>query len=176
MNVLDDAQLIREYKAGNEHCFEKLLSRYKAPLFNYVIKMVKDRTIADDIFQNVWIAMIKFLPRYKEQNKFAPFIFKLAHSKIIDYFRKSKYEIIIDDFEPAEETNIDTNLEKEELISILNNKISRLPVEQREVLLLRQQTELTFKEIAQILDCPLNTVLSRMHNAVLHLRKVIKNV
>ena len=97
-------------------------------------------------------------------------------SRIIDYLRKSKYEIIIDDFEPAEETNIATNLEKEELISILNSTVSRLPVEQKEVFLLRQQTELTFKEIAQTLDCPLNTVLSRMHNAVLHLRKVIKNV
>ncbi|MCK4352995.1 sigma-70 family RNA polymerase sigma factor [candidate division WOR-3 bacterium] len=176
MKVKSDAELIKNYKLGDEESFEKLLCKYKGPLFNYILKMIGNKTISEDIFQDVWLNIIKSLHRYKERNKFSAYLFKLAHSRTIDHLRKQKHEIqVARGFIPRYSLSPHEAIYKKELISILNNAVSKLSLKEKEVFLLRQHTEMTFKEIALMLKCPLNTVLGRMHNAILNLRKTFKN-
>lgn len=174
---IEDAELIRNYKLGNEKAFEQLLYKYKGPLFNYIKKMVGNRTVAEDIFQDVWLKVIKALPRYKERGKFTAWLFKLAHAQTIDYLRRQKLDTFApDELErlPAAGHSLEEDIEKKELISMLNMAVEKLPGKQKEVFLLRKHTDFSFKEIAYILGCPLNTALSRMHNAIINLRKIIK--
>ena len=182
---MSDAELIERYKLGNEGAFEELLERYKLPLFSYILKMVRNKTVAEDIFQEVWFQIIKLLPRYNEQNKFSALLFKIAYSKVIDYVRKNhrilqhRSERILQrrsEVISRSQSDIEKGIEKEELLSLLNKAAMELPPKQKEVFLLRQHSGLAFKEIAGMLGCPLNTVLARMHNGVLNLRKSLKEV
>lgn len=178
VNKSSDAKLIEKYKSGDTAAFEELLYKYKNQIFSYILRMVKNKTVAEDIFQDVWVNTLKYLPRYDERNKFSGFLFKIAHSKTMDYLRKDR------NFEELPENLPDNSwhdttlrehpLEKAELYNNLNLAIENLPAKQKEILLLRQESDLSFKEIAKMLDCPINTVLSRMHNAVLSLRKIMK--
>ncbi len=173
--MLNDAELIREYKSGNDKAFETLLSRYKLSLFNYILKMVGNKDVAEDVFQDVWIQIIKIFSKYKEQNKFSAFLFKIAHFKSIDYLRKNKRNLQKEEKPlPYSRNNMEKDIEKKELVYLLNNAVMNLPAKQKEIFLLRQHTELNFREISKMLNCPLNTVLARMHNAILNLRKILK--
>jgi len=174
------AELIKSYKEGNNEAFEILLGKYKLSLFNYILRMVGIKEVAEDIFQDVWIQVIKVLPRYREQNKFSSLLFKLANSKSIDYLRKNKRDLQCGgkvegvQYRSEVTSSMQSLIEKKEILSLLNNTVMELPAKQKEVFLLRQHSGLSFKEIAGILDCPLNTVLARMHNAILNLRKTLK--
>ena len=173
--MLSDAELIKNYKAGNEGAFEVLLSRYKLPLFNYILRMVRSKDVAEDIFQDVWIRIIKLLPKYKEQNKFSGLLFKLANSKSIDYLRRNKRNLQVKGtLESRSYRNVEKDIEKRELLSLLNSAVMELPAKQKEIFLLREHTGLNFREISKMLDCPLNTVLARMRNAIISLRRVLK--
>lgn len=170
VNENNDAELIERYKSGDDTAFEELLYKYKNQVFGYILKMVRNKAMAEDVFQNVWLNVIKYLPRYDERNKFPAFLFKIAYSKTMDYLRKDKYFVPV--FENIPDTS---NLNSQnEMYDSLKIAISKLPEKQKEILLLRQESNLTFKEIAKLLDCPINTVLARMHNAVLSLRKMLK--
>lgn len=184
----EDVHLIEDYKNGDNSAFNELFYRYKLPVFNYIKRMVKDKEVAEDIFQEVFFRVIKGLRHYKEKGKFCAWLFKIAHSLTMDYFRKKSVILTrqltgknlnplangqLENGDPSAD-GMDQELEKEEAISILNNAVEDLPLKEKTIFLLRQHTELTFKEIAGMLEIPLNTALSYMHNSIIKLRKVIK--
>ncbi len=176
----EDVHLIEDYKNGDNSAFNELFYRYKLPVFNYIKRMVKDKEVAEDIFQEVFFRVIKGLRHYKEKGKFCAWLFKIAHSLTMDYFRKKS--VILNPLANGQLENgdpsadgIDQKLEKEETISILNNAVGKLPIKERTIFLLRQHTELTFKEISCMLEIPLNTALSYMHNSIIKVRKAIKS-
>ncbi|GAB4377517.1 MAG: sigma-70 family RNA polymerase sigma factor [Salibacteraceae bacterium] len=180
--ALEDSRLVSLYLAGDEYAFETLLRRHKDRVFRYVNKMVKDRQLAEDIFQDVFVKAVTTMKRgqYNEEGKFLPWVLRIAHNMVIDTFRKNKryntvkggenfdiFNIIKD-----EEKRIDQQLVEAQVHSDLQKMIDRLPEDQKNVLKLRLYSGLSFKEIAEETNVSINTALGRMRYALINLRKI----
>lgn len=174
-----DNILVEEYKNGDQDAFAKLFYRYKNSIYNFIYRFVGSPDVANDLLENTFIKMIKSISKYREINKFKQWLFSVANSVTIDYLRRRKKEYIIDSIEDWMEIadnspSPQVSLEREEAMNRIEEKIKNLPPKQKQVFLIRQESDLTFREIAEVLECPVSTVLSRMHNAVLTLRKYLK--
>jgi RNA polymerase sigma-70 factor (ECF subfamily) len=180
LSNIPDAELIRKYKNGEEKAFTVLLERYKDRLFTFILRLVGNKETAEDIFQETFIKVLNGLPNYREENKFSSWLFGIANNSCMDYFRKNKFKYLFYINSFSEEENLydieptpDIKIDKFEVKKIIDEALSQLPAEQRQVLLLREHSELSFREIAEMLNCPLNTVLTRMRYALNKLNKII---
>jgi len=184
---LNDAQLLKRFKQGDETAFVTLVNRYRIPLFNYIYRLIGDKHNAEDLFQDVFVRVFNAISDYQEQGKFASWIFGIANNLAIDYLRKKgrRKSIFVDNNMPDSETNYfdsvpdlgfspEDFIEQKELQEILKHAINQLPIAQRQVLLMREHSDLPFKEIAEILDCSINTVLGRMRYALFNLRNILQ--
>ncbi len=181
-----DSSLIARFLSGDTTAFEALINIYRQQVYSYLCRMVGDSEAAKDLFQDVILNVLNALPKYREQQKFSNWLFSIAHNLAMNHIQKQKHQsavILEDSFADANSELIGTLadesfspeeiLNKKELQEILKTSIEKLPVEQKQILLLREYSGLPFKEIAQMLECPLNTVLGRMRYALLNLRKII---
>lgn len=183
-NKEDDA-LVHRYKNGDKEAFELLYKRHRQPVFSFICHMVRNRTASEDIFQETFYKVVKNIEKYKPCDKFRSFIIKTANNAAIDYLRRHRRRNELDSDMSEENNYIETSsegdrgrpemiIEKKEIGEELVKAVQSLPVEQRQVFLLREMAELPFKEISSMLKCPLNTVLGRMHYALRNLRKKLK--
>ena len=184
---LSDHDLVSLYIKGNEDALEVIINRHRARIFSYIIATIKDKTLAEDFFQDTFIKVIKTLRggRYNEEGKFLPWVMRIAHNLMIDYFRKAKRfrairgrnsdneEIDIFNTIRNEELNIEELLVKDQVRSDVKELIERLPDEQREVVKLRYYYDMSFKEISEFTNVSINTALGRMRYALINLRKVV---
>ncbi len=182
---LTDEQLVCEYANGNNEAFDTLLIRYKQRLFSYIFQMVRDRDLADDIFQETFIKAITTIRqgRYSDMGKFSAWLYRIARNLAVDSFRAEKGENVVsaDDAdydvlnrrELAEDTiedvMVDLQIEED-----LRRLVDRLPDVQRQVLEMRYYQDLSFKEIAEITGVSINTALGRMRYAILNLLRMAK--
>jgi len=170
-----DIELIEKYLNNNSAAFDILYSRYKNQLYAYLNRLLPGQhALADDIFQNTWIKVIRQLPKYNDRQRFIGWIMRIAHNLAIDHFRKSKHEILSDDTESSKLFAVIgnepwRNLDNAELADAISGCVAKLKDEQREVFILRQD-DLSFKEIAGVQSCSINTVLGRMQYAIRNLR------
>ncbi len=181
---ISDQKLVRQYILGNDVCLKMLIERHQDKIFGTIMFIVKDRYIAEDIFQETFIKVIKTIKKgkYNEQGKFSPWVVQIARNLAIDHFRKSKKKPVIigesgDDIFKIlnmNEDNHETSLIKEERNSMVRKLIHMLPQEQKEVLVLRQYGELSFKEIAEMTGVSINTALGRMRYALKNIRKMME--
>ena len=180
-----DAKFIANYISGDENSLEFLVKKHQHRLFNFIYSKVLDKDTADDIFQDTFIKVIKTLKRgvYNEEGKFLPWIMRIAHNLVIDYFRKKNriplfenndnfdiFQLISDGAMNAENAIID-----DQIIADLQKIILELPQDQKEVLLMRFYRDMSFKEIASHTGVSINTALGRMRYAIINLRKLIDN-
>jgi len=177
-----DATLVQQYISGSEKAIEKLINRHQLRIFNYIKSKVLDRDTAEDIFQDTFIKVIKTLKSgvYNEEGKFLPWVMRIAHNLVIDFFRKSnriptienndEYDLFkfISDTTP----NIESIIFQDQLVKDLQNLILELPEDQKEVLTMRLYRDMSFKEIAQNTNVSINTALGRMRYAIINLRKL----
>ena len=177
-----DSTLVQEYISGSEIAIEKLINRHQLRIFNYIKSKVLDRDTAEDIFQDTFIKVIKTLKSgvYSEEGKFLPWVMRIAHNLVIDFFRKSnriptienndEYDLFkfISDTTP----NIERILFQDQLVKDLQNLILELPEDQKEVLTMRLYRDMSFKEIAENTNVSINTALGRMRYAIINLRKL----
>ncbi len=182
---LTDEQLVVAYASGNNEAFDTLLLRHKGRLFTYIYQMVRDRDIADDIFQETFVKAITTIRqgRYNDMGKFSAWITRIARNLVIDSFRAEKSEAVLstDDTnfdilnrrELAEETIEDAIIDLQ-IEDDLRRLIDELPDTQREVLNMRFYRDLSFKEIAELTGVSINTALGRMRYAILNLRRMAK--
>jgi len=181
---LSDSCLISLYKKGNEEALSSLFERHKSRIFTTVFFIVKDKYIAEDILQEVFIKTINVIKenRYNEQGKFLPWILRVAHNMAIDNFRKEKRnpKITLADgsdifnclkFSESSEDNEELSKDSKKY---LKKMILKLPDKQREVLVMRLYMKMSFQEIAIETNVSINTALGRMRYALLALRKKIK--
>ena len=176
-HIISDNALISAYLNGDEQAFETLYYRYRKQLYGYLQNLLSGSGIdADDIFEETWLKVINKLPRYRDDGRFSAWLFRLAHNIFIDHIRKYKKHVMqsIDqedfpDLPEPDHRQPGQELENIELGREIEHAVHSLSEEQKEVFLLRQQ-ELSFKEIAEIQNCSLNTVLSRMHYAIKNLK------
>ncbi len=184
MCALDDFQLVRSYIAGEEKSLEVLLEKYQKRVYSSIYMLVKDKYLAEDIFQDTFIKVIDNLKsgNYKEEGKFFPWVMRIAHNLCIDYFRKVKRkpQIITEDgydiftVLDMREDSIEDKMIKEQSIAKVKDLINLLPNEQREVVVLRHYAELSFKEISDITGVSINTALGRMRYALMNMRKMVE--
>ena len=182
-NSLNDAQLVSNYVNGCEKSLEVLVNKHKFKLYNFIYSKVLNKDNAEDLFQETFIKVIKTLKRgvYNEEGKFLPWIMRIAHNLVIDFFRKNKrfpsfdknekYDIfqLIKDENPS----IEKHLIDKQILKDLKKIIVKLPQDQKEVLNMRLYKEMSFKEISETTGVSINTALGRMRYAIINLRKLI---
>lgn len=186
---LTDNQLIDLYLQGNQKGLETLLLRHKSKLFASILNIVKDKALAEDIFQDTFFKAIQTLKKgqYNEEGKFLPWIYRISRNLIIDHFRRLKKMPAAPVFvnEEGEElhplNNISDNKDSFELNddnskfkNNIRNLIHKLPIDQREVVIMRIYYDMSFKEIADITNVSINTSLGRMRYALINLKKMIE--
>ncbi len=178
-----DNELIRLFSDGKIEALETLVLRYKDKVYNSILFMVKDKYLAEDIFQDVFIRIIDTMRsgRYTEEGKFLPWAMRIAHNLCVDHFRKVKRTPTIrsngeqDIFEVLHfvEDSQETKIMKRQSHNRVREMLDRLPDDQREVIILRHFADLSFKEIAALTDCSINTALGRMRYGLINLRKLM---
>lgn len=182
LNNQTDQQLIHTYLEGNDRAFEVLLNRYKDKIYTSIYLFVKDRDLADDIFQDVFIKIIDTLRKgkYNHEGKFVQWAMRISYNMCVDNFRKSKRRTKVSPTETFDIFNIlesgDDNMEDHMMKSQVHTKLRKLvdalPEEQREVVILRHYADMSFKEIAQLTRVSINTALGRMRYALINMRKL----
>lgn len=185
----DDKELIGRYLKGDHASLESLIQRHQQRIFGYILMMVKNKELADDLFQDTFIKVINTLKSgsYNEEGKFLQWVMRIAHNLIIDHFRKSSripvFENSKEDFDIFETLDIsDDSIEEKMITEQIHNDLKRLiellPEEQKEVLYMRHYARMSFKDIAEVTNVSINTALGRMRYALINLRKLIaeKNV
>lgn len=181
---IEDRELVRQFIAGNESAFAFLLERHKAKIFTTIYLIVKDRAIAEDLFQDVMIKVVKMIRagKYNEEGKFLPWVVRIARNLAIDHFRKQqrtplqrendKFDIF--NLVHQSEESAEQRIIRDENARYIKGLIQRLPDKQKEVLIMRHYGELSFKEIANLTNVSINTALGRMRYALINLRKMVE--
>jgi RNA polymerase sigma factor (sigma-70 family) len=178
-----DHELIHLFRDGDLHALEALVIRHKDKLYTSILFLVKDKYLAEDIFQDVLIKIIDTIRggRYTEEGKFLPWAMRIAHNLCVDHFRKVKRTPAIktsDDRDIFEVINFteegaDTKMMKRQSHDRVRQMLDLLPEDQREVIILRHYADLSFKEIASLTNCSINTALGRMRYGLINLRKMM---
>lgn len=178
-----DTDLIISFQGGNSQALEVLISRYKDKLFSSILFIVKDKYLAEDLFQETFVRVIDTLRsrRYNEEGKFLPWAMRIAHNLCVDYFRKVKRTptIVVGDNKDVFDAIVVVNENAEQKMmrrqgyDRMHRMLEALPEEQREVIVLRHFGDMSFKEIASVTNCSINTALGRMRYGLINLRKMM---
>ena len=179
-----DAKLISDYIQGDEKSLETLIYKHKSKIYNFIFSKVLDREVAEDVFQETFIKVIKTLKNgsYNEEGKFLSWVMRISHNLIIDFFRKTnrmpKFEASSEDYEifqfiEDESPNAENTLINKQIVNDLQKLILELPLDQKEVLNMRIYRDMSFKEIAEATGVSINTALGRMRYAIINLRKMV---
>jgi RNA polymerase sigma factor (sigma-70 family) len=181
--LISDQELVRQYIEGDHSSLEALIKKHQTKIFSYIMLIVKDRHLAEDIFQDTFIKVINTLKAgaYNEEGKFLPWVMRIAHNLIIDFFRKSKRMPMVensDEYDIFETLKIfDQTIEDKIIVEQIHNDvrllIEYLPTEQKEVLKMRHYGDMSFKDIAEQTNVSINTALGRMRYALINLRKLV---
>lgn len=180
----NDQELVELYIAGKEAALSELIRRHKTKIYTSIYMLVKDEFLAEDIFQDTFIKVINTLKsgRYNEEGKFLPWVLRIAHNLVIDFFRKEKRTPVItngDGFDIFDvlgfyDESIEDKMVRDQTHKDLKALIHLLPSEQKEVLIMRHYGEMSFKEIADVTNVSINTALGRMRYALNNLRKMLQ--
>lgn len=182
--IISDEDLIIQYVSGDESSLRILINRHQQKLFSFIYLLVKDKALAEDVFQDTFVKVINTLKRgqYAEQGKFLPWVMRISRNLVIDHYRKVQKMPAVTDPDGFDiftvikiaEENREDQMMKEQTHDQLRKLIQQLPEEQKEVLILRHYADLSFKEIADLTDVSINTALGRMRYALTNLRKLIE--
>ena len=185
MEAKDERLLIREFLDGKPASLQELIERHQTRLYSYIFVMVKDKQLADDLFQDTFVKVINTLKlrNYNDEGKFIQWVMRIAHNLVIDHFRKQKKlnyaEVANDKYSMMDslrvtDPSIEDALVTEQIHKDVRLLMEHLPAEQKEVLYLRCYAGLSFKDIADQTDVSINTALGRMRYALINMRKMVK--
>ena len=183
LKKLSDQELVGLFTTGDENAFCVLLDRYKNKVFSVIYLIVKDRQVAEDLFQDVMLKVVRIIQagKYNEEGKFLPWISRIARNLAIDHFRKGKRVVIQHENDKYDifyniahsELNMEQKTIKDENARLVNDLIQQLPEAQKEVLIMRHYGDLSFKEIADLTQVSINTALGRMRYALINMRRMM---
>lgn len=183
-NVMNDNELVQQFIKGDQNSLEILIYRHKSRVFSYILLVVKNQELAEDIFQETFIKVIRSLKRgkYTENGKFVSWVLRIAHNLIIDHFRKEKLKATISNdssdvdifnSQKFSEDTIEDQMIYSQILSEVKDLVQELPEDQQQVIYMRHYMGLSFKEISEQTDVSINTALGRMRYALINLRKMI---
>ena len=182
---LSDAMLVSNYINGDESALSVLINRHQQRLYSFIFSKVYDRDVTEDVFQDTFIKVIKTLKlgKYNEEGKFLPWVMRIAHNLVIDYFRKNNrmpkfnnsgdfdiFSVLSDDT-----LNAEAELVRSQIHDDIRNLVEELPEDQRTVLKMRMYNDMSFREISENTSVSINTALGRMRYALINLRKLIES-
>lgn len=182
---LSDAILVSNYINGDESALTVLINRHQQRLYSFIFSKVYDRDVTEDVFQDTFIKVIKTLKlgKYNEEGKFLPWVMRIAHNLVIDYFRKNNrmpkfnnngdfdiFSVLSDD-----SLNAEAELVRSQINDDIRNLVEELPEDQRTVLKMRMYNDMSFREISENTSVSINTALGRMRYALINLRKLIES-
>lgn len=184
MSILPDNILIQQYLKGDNESFEILLTKYKQRIYSFIYSKIKDRNIADDVFQDTFIKVIQTLKKgaYNEEGRFVSWVMRIAHNLIIDHFRRQQRMPMYDTYDHEQDVfyrlsepskNIEDMIIDSQIKSDITALMLELPENQYEVLKMRLFQDMSFKEIAERTNVSINTSLGRMRYGLINLRKLI---
>ncbi len=185
LQQLTDQELVKKFIKGDQLGIEVLINRHKKKVFTYIVLIVKNQQLAEDIFQDTFIKVIRSLKegKYKDNGKFVSWVIRIAHNLTIDHFRKEKqistfsnedYEADVFNSKKLSDATIEDILVEKQIVQEVQLLIEELPEDQKQVILLRHYGGLSFKEIAEQTGVSINTALGRMRYALINLRKLIE--
>jgi len=182
--LVSDSTLVSQYIQGKEASLEILIKRHQQRLYRFIYSKVQDKDVTEDVFQDTFIKVIRTLKKgnYNEEGKFLPWVMRIAHNLVIDYFRKSKRIPSFknkDDFDIFSiigdgSLNAEKKMIQEQIYNDVRELVHSLPEEQKEVLIMRMYRDMSFKEISENTGVSINTALGRMRYALINLRKLIE--
>ena len=183
LKQLTDEALVKEYMSGNSRCIDVLIDRHKNKIFTYILVSVKNRELAEDIFQDTIVKVIHSLKagRYSENGKFSSWVMRIGHNLIIDHYRKEKHLSMVSndnyDFDlfnnpKFSSVSVEDRIVYDQILKDVSKLVSMLPESQKKVVELRHYKGLSFKDIAEELGVSINTALGRMRYAIINLRKI----
>lgn len=184
LTKLTDKELVAAYANGDNMAFDTLLGRYEKPLFSYILTIVKDEDLANDIFQETFVKAITVIRdgRYEDNGRFGAWLNRVAHNKIIDHYRRTKTENTVSNDADDEldlfssgaltQESIEDTIVGDQLTRDLRRLVSELPDVQRQVLMMRIYRDMSFKEIAEETGVSINTALGRMRYALRNMRRM----
>lgn len=183
--VLSDQHLLSQYLSGDRGAISSLIDRHSRRVRDYISMMVKDRDVAEDIFQETFIKAVRVIDegRYTDNGKFLSWILRIAHNQVIDYFRAQRQEKTVSETDAGydvlgtlrlSERTVEDAMVSEQIERDVRALVELLPAEQREVVMMRYFAGLSFKDIAEQTDVSINTALGRMRYALINLRRMIK--
>ena len=182
---LSDTILVSNYINGDESALTVLINRHQQRLYSFIFSKVYDRDVTEDVFQDTFIKVIKTLKlgKYNEEGKFLPWVMRIAHNLVIDYFRKNNrmpkfnnngdfdiFSVLSDD-----SLNAEAELVRSQIHDDIRNLVEELPEDQRTVLKMRMYNDMSFREISENTSVSINTALGRMRYALINLRKLIES-
>ena len=185
VSAVSDQQLLSAYLSGDKDAISILIERHSKRVLDYIRMMVKNNEVADDIYQETFIKVVRFIDdgRYTDNGKFLSWVLRIAHNQVIDHFRQAKqqnnlsesdagYDIL--NMKRFADTTVEDRMVSEQIENDLRKLVDNLPEEQKEVVMMRYFGDLSFKEIAEQTNVSINTALGRMRYALINLRKMIK--
>jgi len=186
----DDAELVSAFvENADEKAFRTLVERHQERIYGFLLGMVRDPAVADDLFQETFVKAVRAMQRqrgsYTSQGRWLQWVMRIARNTALDHLRsrkRSRMRLVMENEEGLDldqividgEPDASDKLQRQQQAAWLNACIDRLPPEQREVVLMRHESELTFREIAELTDCSINTALGRMRYALLNLRRMLQ--
>src|SRR5690606_25810753 len=184
INELNDNELVQRFIEGDQNSLEILIHRHKSRVYSYILLIVKNRALTEDIFQATVIKVIRSLKRgkYVENGKFVSWVLRIAHNLIIHHFRKEKLqgtvsndslEVDIFNSQKFSDYTIEDEMVNNQILSEVKELVKELPEDQQQVIYMRHYMGLSFKEIAEQTDVSINTALGRMRYALINMRKLI---
>lgn len=185
LTPLSDSKLLNEYLSGNQDAISRLIEQHRKRVSDYIYMMVKNRDVADDIFQETFIKVVRFIDegRYSDNGKFLSWVLRIAHNQVIDYFRGAKQVNKVTEADAGfdilgtlkfSNDTVEDKMVATQIESDVRRMIEYLPDEQRDVVKMRYYDDLSFKDIAEQTGVSINTALGRMRYALINLRKMIK--
>ncbi|WP_172644845.1 RNA polymerase sigma factor [Tenacibaculum mesophilum] len=183
-HIVDDSVLVKNYINGSEYAIELLIKRHQQRLYSFIYSKVQNRDTTEDIFQDTFIKVIRTLKKgnYNEEGKFLPWVMRIAHNLIIDFFRKNNRMPTFNNTEEFDifsvlsdgTLNAEGKIIKEQILNDVKELVEELPEEQKEVLKMRIYNDMSFNEISENTGVSINTALGRMRYALINLRKIIE--
>jgi RNA polymerase sigma-70 factor, ECF subfamily len=182
-----DNELIARYLTGKARAFDQLLERYQEPLMAYLLRMTSNRAVSEDLFQETFIRVLRGLSKYEERGHFRSWLYRMATNLCIDYFRQQgrRPNVSLDqsvsgdttaslqDILPDKKAGPERKMREARVEAAIDEAVQKLPETHRQVYLLRTVSELSFKEVAAVMDCPLGTALGRMRDALAKLKQTL---
>lgn len=183
ISEMTDEELAMSYVNGNNKAFDLLLERNQSRLFSYILFIVHDRSMAEDLFQETFVKIISKLHegKYSSSGKFVSWMLRIAHNAVMDWYRRQKNEKTMEVYNENDlygdstsvlDVNIENHFVKEQVLRDVQRMMNLLPITQREVVFMRFYQNLSFKEIAELTNVSINTALGRMRYAVMNMRRM----